>query len=170
LRRWEGAVRAAAALPLLAALLSCGCGYSVVRGAGAGPALRVAAFKNPTAQPEVGGLFAAAAREQLHLRGRLLGEDALGPVLEGELLSLRTSSSVLSAGAVGALRVEADLRLRVVEGGAAKAEEVVTGGEEFLQGVDVLGTEANRRTALRRLADQLLRAGLERLEAGSLLQ
>jgi hypothetical protein len=46
----------------------------------------------------------------------------------------------------------------------------VSGGEEFLQGVDVLGTEANRRTALRRLAEQLARSGLERLEAASLLQ
>ena len=146
------------------------CGYQVVRVAGGGSPLRVAAFKNPTAQPEVGGLFAAAAREQLHLRGRLAAEGAPGLTLEGELLGLRVSSSVLSAGGAGALRVEADLRFRLVEAGAVKAEETVSGGEEFLQGVDVLGTEANRRAALRRLADALVRMGLERLEAGALLQ
>ena len=90
-------------------------------------------------------------------------------MLEGDLVALRTTSSVFNAGAVGALRVEAELRLRVVDAGAVKSEESVTGGEEFLQGVDVLGTEANRRTALRRLAEQLVRLGLERMEAGTLL-
>lgn len=165
-RRLARVAAVLAALPLLAA-----CGYTVVRGAGpAGPALRVAAFKNATAQPEAGGLFAAAAREQLHRLGRLAEEGGAGPVLEGDLASLRTTSSVLSAGSVGALRVEAELRLRVTEAGAVKAEESVSGGEDFLQGVDVIGTEANRRTALRRLAEQLVRAGLERLEEGSLLK
>ncbi len=161
--------RAAAVLAALPFALP-GCGYTLVRGAGpAGPLLRVAAFKNATAQPEAGGLFAAAAREQLHLRGRLAENGAVGPVLEGDLAVLRMTSSVLSAGSVGALRVEAELRLRITEAGVVKAEESVTGGEDFLQGVDVLGTEANRRAALRRLAEQLVRSGLERLEAGSLL-
>ena len=164
-RRLARTAAVLAALQLLSA-----CGYQLLHGAGpAGPALRVAAFKNATAQPELGGVFAAAAREQLHQRGRLAGEGGVGPVLEGDLVALRTTSSVLNAGAVGALRVEAELRLRVMQAGAVKAEESVTGGEEFLQGVDVLGTEANRRTALRRLAEQLLRVGLARLEAGSLL-
>ncbi len=174
-RRLTRAAAVLAALPFAlpgfgAQALFTGCGYTVVRGVGpAGPALRVAAFKNATAQAELGGLLASAAREQLHLRGRLAEEGAAGPVLDGDLVALRMTSSVLSAGSVGALRVEAELRLRITEAGLVKAEETVTGAEDFLQGVDVLGTEANRRTALRRLAEQLVRTGLERLEAGSLL-
>jgi len=169
-------VRAAAVLAAAAALqlAASGCGYFLVRGSGkAGPALRVAAFKNATAQAEAGGIFAAAARDQLQQRGRLAADASAGPVLEGDLVALRSSSSVLSAGGgvgVGALRVEAELRLRVMDAGAVKGEESLVGGEDFLQGVDVLGTEANRRTALRRLAEQLVRLGLERLEAASLLE
>jgi outer membrane lipopolysaccharide assembly protein LptE/RlpB len=143
------------------------CGYQLVRTGGA--PLRVGTLKNPTSQAEAGGLFATALREQLAARARLAEEGGAGPSIEGELLNLRTSPSVLAVGTVGALRVEADLKLRVLEGGAVKAEQQVGGGEEYLQGVDVLGTEANRRAALRRLAEQLVRSCLERLEADALL-
>jgi hypothetical protein len=148
-----------------------GCGYGVVRSGQlpGGGALRVLAFTNKTAQAEAGGIFAAAARELLAARGRLAAEDELAaPVLEGELLSLANAPSILGAAGAGAFRLSASLHLRVLRGTAVLYDEVASGGEEYLQGIDVLGTEANRRTALRRAAGSVLRDALERMEIASL--
>ena len=158
---------------VLAALSLAGCGYQLVRQGqlpGGGP-LRVAAFKNLTAQAEAAGLFAAAARAQLAARGRLAPEDdGAAAELAGEVVALRNNPSVLGAAGASAFRLEADLRLRVHSGETTLFAETASGFEEYLQGIDVAGTEANRRTALRRLADAVLRGALERMEAGSLLR
>ena len=156
----------------VAALVLGGCGYQLVRQGelpGNGP-LRVAAFKNLTAQAEAAGFFAAAARGQLAARRRLAEEgDSQAAALEGELVALRSNPSVLGAAGAQAFRVDAELRLRVRKGEATLWAEGATGSEDYLQGVDVAGTEANRRAALRRLAETVLRAALERMEAGALL-
>ena len=155
------------------ALAQGGCGYQVVRQGqlpGGGP-LRVAAFKNLTSQAEAAGLFAAAARAHLAARRLLADEGAVQAAeLEGELVALRSSPSVLGAAGAQAFRVDAELRLRVHTGSATSYAETATGSEDFLQGVDVAGTEANRRAALRRLADEVLRAAIERMEASALLR
>ena len=43
------------------------------------------------------------------------------------------------------------------------AETVVSGNEDYPSGADLLLTEANRSAALRRLAEQMMREGYERL-------
>jgi outer membrane lipopolysaccharide assembly protein LptE/RlpB len=146
---------------LLAALLALsGCGYSVA--AQRGQRVQVGAVRNDTAQVEAGGLFAQALREELQARGRLASD---GPTMEGELLSLRSAPSALGGQGVAAFRLDADLRIRVVApGGAVAYEDRAALGEDYLAGVDVLGTEANRRAALRRLLRAASREMVERME------
>src|SRR5204862_145776 len=61
------------------------------------------------------------------------------------------------------IAVTGDRALRGVVQAGADAD-TVAGGEDFLTGVDVLGTEANRRAALRRLARALAVEAIERYE------
>ena len=62
-------------------------------------------------------------------------------------------------GGAASYRIDAELRIR-----AGDYADAVTGGEDYLTGVDVLGTEANRRAALRRLARALATEAIERYE------
>jgi hypothetical protein len=148
--------RPAIGLLLTAAL---GCGYAPVRGKPA-PGLRVATVKNDTAQAEAGGIFAAELRRELAGRGRLEPEGSSAPELVAELVALRSLPSGVGAeGGAASYRLDAELRLR-----APAYEDAVAGGEDYLTGVDVLGTEANRRAALRRLARTLAAEAIERYE------
>lgn len=140
------------------------CGYSLAH-KGQQP-LRVAAVHNDTAEAEAGGLFAGELRSELHARGRLAEESAAAaPAVEGELLALRSSTSSLGGDGAQAFRVEAQVKLRT-----PGYEAVLAGSEDFLAGVDVLGTEANRRAALRRVLRQLAREFVERLEVAGRLR
>jgi hypothetical protein len=135
------------------------CGYAPVRGRTA-PALRVAAVKNDTAQAELGGIFAAELRRELSARGRLAQDGSTAPELLAELAALRTAPSGVGAeGGAASYRIDAELRVR-----APGYEDTVSGGEDYLTGVDVLGTEANRRAALRRLARALAAEAIERYD------
>jgi Lipopolysaccharide-assembly len=159
------------AIAALALASHAGCGYTLVRQGQlpGGGAIAVESFRNNTAQAEAGGLFTAAAREQLGIRGRLAAEgDPDAPLLSGELVALRSSTSALGAAGAAVFRLAAELRVRVHRGPTTLYEETAGGSEDYLQAVDVLGTEANRRAALRRLADSVLRDVLERMEAASL--
>jgi hypothetical protein len=60
--------------------------------------------------------------------------------------------------------LDAELRVR-----APAYEDAVVGGEDYLTGVDVLGTEANRRAALRRLARALAAEAIDRYEVNERL-
>jgi len=145
----------------LVLVVAAGCGYTLARG-GTSP-LRVSSFRNSTAQVEAGGLFASALREEVLARGRL--SETEGPALHGELLAVRSAPSAISAAGAAAFRLDADVVLRVVEpAGAVSYEDRGTFGEDYLVGVDVLGTEANRRAALRRLAKAASRELIERYE------
>jgi hypothetical protein len=145
----------------LALVLVAGCGYTMARG-GVTP-LRVSPFRNSTAQVEAGGLFASALREEVEARGRL--SETEGPELQGELLAVRSGPSAINAAGALAFRVDADVVLRVVEpAGAVSYEDRGSFSEDYLVGVDVLGTEANRRGALRRLAKAASRELIERYE------
>jgi hypothetical protein len=129
---------------------------------GASP-LRVSSFRNSTAQVEAGGLFASALREEVESRGRL--NETEGPTLQGELLAVQSAPSAISAAGAAAFRLYADVVLRVVEpAGAISYQDKGTFAEDYLVGVDVLGTEANRRAALRRLAKAASRELIERYE------
>ena len=110
-----------------------GCGYAPVRGR-AQPGLRVGAVRNATAQAEAGGIFAAELRRELAGRGRLAPDGSGAPELAAELLMLRSLPS--GAGAEGgATSYRLDGQLRVHAGDYA---DTVSGGEDFLTGVDVL--------------------------------
>ncbi len=142
-------------------VLAAGCGYTAAR---SGPSpLRVSSFRNSTAQVEAGGLFASALREEVEARGRL--SETEGPTLQGELLAVRSAPSAISAAGAAAFRLDADVVLRVVEpAGNVSYEDRGSFGEDYLVGVDVLGTEANRRAALRRLAKAASRELMQRYE------
>ncbi|MFL5458155.1 MAG: LPS assembly lipoprotein LptE [Myxococcales bacterium] len=146
--------------PLLL-VLAAACGYTAAR-SGASH-LRVSGFRNDTAQVEVAGLFASALREEVEARGRL--SESEGPLLSGELLAVRSGPSAINAAGALAFRLDADVILRVVEpAGNVSYEDRATFGEDYLVGVDVLGTEANRRAALRRLAKAASRELMTRYE------
>jgi Lipopolysaccharide-assembly len=135
------------------------CGYAPVRG-NAAHGVRVAAVKNDTAQAEAGGIFAAELRRELAGRGRLEPDGSAAPELVAELVSLRSAPSGVGAeGGAASYNISAELRVR-----APGFEDSVIGGEDYLTGVDVLGTEANRRAALRRLARTLAAEAIERYE------
>jgi Lipopolysaccharide-assembly len=146
--------------------VSVACGYSVVQQRGA--ALQVGTVRNDTAQVEAGGVFAQSLREELQARGRLAND---GPRMHAELLSVRSTPSALGAQGAAAFRIDADLQIRIVEpGGAVSYQDRATWGEDYLEGVDVLGTEANRRAALRRVLRAASRELIERMEIATRLR
>jgi hypothetical protein len=141
-------------------LVTCSCGYSVAQQRGA--ALQVGTVRNDTAQVEAGGLFAEALRNELQARGRLAND---GPRLDAELLSVRSAPSALGAAGAAAFRIDAEVQLRIIgPGGGVSYEDRGLWGEDYLQGVDVLDTEANRRAALRRVLRAASRELIERME------
>jgi len=155
------------ALSSLALCVSClSCGYSFAqRGPSAQAPLRVAPLGNFTPQAEAAGLFSSELRAQLESRGRLAKESSSAPLLEGELVTLRDSPSALGLSGVQTFRVDAELHVRVRDSSQAEVyADGAAGSEDYLAGVDVLGTEANRRAALRRLSRSLAREIFERLE------
>ena len=130
------------------------------------PGLRVAEVRNDTAQAEAGGIFAAELRRELAGRGRLEPEGSSAPQLAAEVVYLRSAPSGVGAeGGAASYRIDAELRLV-----AGDYRDAVAGGEDYLTGVDVLGTEANRRAALRRLARALAAEAIERLEVSERLR
>lgn len=158
-----------------AGLLLSSCGYQLAQG-GALPSgarqVRVAAVDNRTAQAEAGGVFAAALRDELAARGRLAPEGAAQvPRLEPALLAVRSAPSAFGAASAAAYRIEADLRIRLTDpSGAAIYEDAQGGSEDYLAGIDVLGTEANLRAALRRLAAALARDAVDKMEMAERLR
>jgi Lipopolysaccharide-assembly len=148
---------------------ACSCGYQVARPGELpkGQPLRVAAFQNYTAQVEAGGLFATALRAELEARGKLAPEGSTAPELTGELLSLASVPSALGAQGASAYNLAAAVRVRLREGTNVMYEDQIGLGEDYLAGIDVLGTEANRRAALRRLARNISRELLERMSVAA---
>lgn len=153
----EARARLCAAWTLLCAAAACG--YAPVRARPAG-GLRVAAVRNDTAQAEAGGIFAAELRRELAGRGMLEPDSSPAPELRAELRGLRSAPSGVSAeGGAASFHLDADIHLE-----APEYADTVAGGEDYLAGVDVLGTEANRRAALRRLMRTLAAEAIERYE------
>lgn len=132
-----------------------------------GQDIRVAAVQNYTAQVEAGGVFAGAIREELSARGRLASEGAAGPELTAELLSLASVPSALGAQGASAFSLSAIVRVSLRDASGVVYEDQARMGEDYLAGVDVLGTEANRRAALRRLARNVSRELLERMSVSA---
>jgi hypothetical protein len=155
--------------PIAIAVAASACGYQIARPSDVpkGQPIRVAGFENYTAQVEAGGLFASALRAELAARGRLASEGGVGPELTGELLSLASTPSALGAQGAAAYNLSAAVRVRLRDGSAVVYEDLVGLGEDYLAGVDVLGTEANRRAAMRRLSLRISRELLERMSVAA---
>jgi len=143
---------------------SVACGYAPVR-AQSVERVRVAAVKNATAQADAGGIFASALRSELAGRGRLDDDSASSPELILELISLRSFPAGTAGEGATSFHLDADLKLNL-----GAWEDRLHGGEDYLAGVDVLGTEANRRAALRRLARSFAREAIDRYEVSSRLK
>jgi hypothetical protein len=125
----------------------------------------VAPVRNDTAQAEVGGLFAAELRTELSGRGRLVGEASDSPELHAQIVSLISIPTSAGSEGAAAYRLTADLRVKI-----ADYQDALQVGEDYLAGIDVLGTEANRRAALRRLFRSAAREAIERYEVSERLQ
>jgi hypothetical protein len=137
--------------------LSVACGYAPVRKPG--QAIRVAAVKNDTAQAEAGGIVATAMRSELAGRRRLASDSSSAPEMSVELLGLRSSPSASGGEGAAAFRLDAEMKVLIGD-----YEDRLIASEDYLAGVDVLGTEANRRAALRRLATAAAKEAIERYE------
>ena len=122
-------------------------------------AVRVAAARNDTAQAEAGGLFASAIRAELAGRGQLDPDGAASPELVLEVVALRSVPSGSVSEGAASFRLDAELKLKV-----GTWEDLVRSSEDYYAGIDVLGTEANRRAALRRLARTAAREAADRYD------
>ncbi len=148
------------------------CGYRFTAPAGSLPegirAVHAPVFDNRTGEPTAEIFFTQAFREQL-TRAGTLGTSQTPAVIEGTLESI--SGSPVLAGIdrtsgnlkLPTYRLSANVHLRLQNQGRVLAEATVSGNEEYPSGADVLLTEANRSAALRRLAEQMMREGYERL-------
>ncbi len=157
-------------------LLLCACGYRFTAPGGALPegirAVRAPVFENHTGEATAEIFFTQAFREQL-TRAGTLGSDDAEAVVEGSLESV-TGAVVLAGidrssgqGKLPTYRLSAAVHLRLQKEGRVLSETTVSGSEDYLSGADLLLTEANRSAALRRLAEQLMREGYERLASRS---
>ena len=121
--------------------------------------VRVAAAKNDTAQAEAGGLFASAVRSERAGRGQLDPDGASSPELVLEVIALHSVPTGTAGDGAASFRVDAELKINV-----GTWEDRVRSSEDYYAGIDVLGTEANRRAALRRLARTAAREAIDRYD------
>ena len=139
------------------------CGYAPVRAKVGGP-IRVAVVRNDTAQAEAGGILAAALRNELAGRRRLAPDSSAAPEAQLELVRLTNSPTASGGEGAAAFRLDAELKLHLGD-----YDDSLIASEDYLAGVDVLGTEANRRAALRRLAIGAAKEAIERYEVSERL-
>lgn len=153
-------------LLLLLGLCACACGYRFTAPGGALPegirAVRAPVFDNLTGEPTAELFFTEAFRAQL-TRAGTLGGDESEAVVEGALVAVAGAPVLSGLARLPTYRLSASVRLRLQKAGRVLAETMVSGNEDYPSGADVLLTEANRSAALRRLAEQLMREGYERL-------
>jgi lipopolysaccharide assembly LptE-like protein len=159
-------------IPLLAAALLGACGYHFVAGhplPGGAHAIDVPLFRNASSETGAEALFAGTLRDELALQG-LLAQSSADATIEGEITDIHSGPGVvftLDGGLPlpGTFRVEAAARVRLMRGGQVLAQADVRGVEDYARGVggDILGSEAGRRAAIRRLATSMMRDALHRL-------
>jgi len=146
----------------LTLILLCACGYRFTAGGGGLPGgvreVYGPVFINRTAEPGLETLFTQSMREQL-VRAGVAGAASCETQLIGEL------QSVFGAPTLASYRLTAQLSVRLVKNGVnvPNGAVVVSGQEEYLAGRNILESETNRATALRRLATTLTRDAYDRL-------
>ncbi len=164
-------------------LSAAGCGYRFTsRNAGLPEGVRsvcAPVFRNDTAEPGLEVLFTRILRQELVRAGVLGGTGACEATLSGVVRSVGSGPTVIaepsfqrdsrnSTAQAAGYQASAVVLLRLERDGRVLAETEVSGAEDFLPGTtsvsgDVLQVEANRRAALHRLAETLLREGYDRL-------
>lgn len=159
-------------------ILATACGYRFTPDGGQLPdgvrTVYAPVFENDTAEPGIGAWFTEAMRLELSRAGREGGE-ASDARLFGKILEVRDPTAIYTTDAAGQVRrtgarVEAVVELRLVKGDSILRQIEVRGGEDYLVSSGVAGSlsvledDANRRLALRRLAERLMREGFERLQ------
>jgi Lipopolysaccharide-assembly len=148
---------------------------------GSNPITRLGETYRAANEPGVEAIFTQAFREQL-LRAGVAGGPNSEARIEGEILSVDTGPTVLTVGGrLASYRVAARLRLRLVKNGRQLSSTDVTGFEDFIPSRevavlpdgsmdiaegDVLRTETNRMSAIKRLAETMTRDGYDRLATG----
>jgi hypothetical protein len=154
---------------------------------GSNPITRLGETYRAANEPGVEAIFTQAFREQL-LRAGVAGGPNSEARIEGEVLSVDTGPTVLTVGGrLASYRVAARLRLRLVKNGRQLSSTDVTGFEDFIPSRevavlppsallpdgstdiaegDVLRTETNRMSAIKRLAETMARDGYDRLATG----
>ncbi len=166
-------------LAALCALLGVSaCGYRFTPDGGELPggvrAVFVPIFDNDTAEPGIGAWFTDAMRLELSRAGREGGE-ASEARLMGRILEVRDPTAIYTTDTSGQVRrtsarVEAVVELDLMKGDERLRRVRVRGGEDYLVSTSAAGSlsvledDANRRLALRRLAERLMREGYERLQ------
>jgi len=73
---------------------------------------------------------------------------------------------VTNTGTLASYRLNATAHLRLVNKGKTVSDVQIGANEDYLPGVDVLQSEANRAAALQRIAQTLMRDAYERLAGG----
>jgi len=153
--------RAAAVLSL--ALAACGYRFVVPNAPAGVKTVSVPVFLNHTPEPQVDALCTQALREH-YQRAGALSPDGEG-VVQGVVTSV-TSTALIAAperGAFPTYRLNGSVELTLRRGAEVVRQVAVSGSEDYPSGADLLITESNRATALRRLCDVLMRDGAERL-------
>ncbi|WP_224370835.1 LPS assembly lipoprotein LptE [Hyalangium versicolor] len=157
-----------------------GCGYRFVARDGTLPegvrAVCAPVFVNETAEPGLETLFTQAMREQLTRMGTLGDGAACDARLEGTITNVNSQPTIVTepitdengqvvvGPQLASYRAFAEARLRLLKDERVLAETSISGTEDYLPGSgDVLEAEANRRAALQRLSETLMREGYERL-------
>jgi hypothetical protein len=149
---------------VVAAGVASGCGYRFTpRGSGLPQGVNTLCaplFTNETPEPTLEAHFTRFLRQELTRVGRLATGTACDARVEGTVLAVWNSPTIVG----NYFRVAASARLRLVKDGQVLKETQVSGTEDYLLGSgDVLEAEANRQTALDRLAEVLMRDGFDRL-------
>ena len=127
--------------------------------------MQVPVFKNNTSEPGAEALFTDALRE-LYLRSGALGGESSEAVVEGTLVSVSSIPLVSTPGRLPNYRVNIVVSLRLLRGPQQLKAVTVSGGEEFPGGADLLWSETWRGAAIRRVAEEMMREGAERLATG----
>ncbi|MFL5321977.1 MAG: LPS assembly lipoprotein LptE [Myxococcaceae bacterium] len=131
--------------------------------------MEVPVFTNRTAESGVEAVFTESLREQC-TRAGVLGGATSDARIEGEVRSIGGAPTILAPnGTLASYRLYGNAHLKLVKGGRVLSEIDVSGQEDYLPDRidgDVLRTETNRTTAMRRLAETLMRDGYDRLTTG----
>ncbi|HEX8824288.1 MAG TPA: LPS assembly lipoprotein LptE [Archangium sp.] len=163
-----------------------GCGYRFTPRDGGLPegvrSVCAPVFRNDTPEPGLELLFTRAFRQEMGRSGVLGGSGACEATVEGTVLGVGSTPTIITEPVyqgntriaepqLASYRASATVHLRLVRDGRELATATVSGNEDFLPGTasvsgDVLEAEANRQAALHRLAETMMREGLDRLASG----